>query len=160
MFLERESKVPSPQIELLDTTKILNPGDFPDQVASQVEHLQSKQPCDDEEEEDGKEDGDGIVDNKHLQLCQPLKAGYRTDPSSWYFHKKNQHFAVCSIQNIRIFVIDEERPQKNLTKSLNSQGIRRCSGNISWVLKEAVSAYFLQYFVKIFVARDLDICGT
>ena len=82
MFLERESKVPSPQIELLDTTKILNPGDFPDQVASQVEHLQSKQPCDDEEEEDGEEDGDGIVDNKHLQLCQPLKAGYRTDPSS------------------------------------------------------------------------------
>ena len=76
----------------------MNPGDFPDQVASQVEHLQSKQPCDDdeeddEEEEDGEEDGevedgedeedgDGIVDNKHLQLCQPLKAGYRTDPSS------------------------------------------------------------------------------
>ena len=74
MFLEKDSKVPSPQIELLDTTKILNPSDFPDQVASQVEHLQSKQPCDDdeeddEEEEDGEEDGDGIVDNKHLQLC-------------------------------------------------------------------------------------------
>ena len=62
MFLEKENKVPSPQIELLDTTKILNPGDFPDQVASQVEHLQSKQPYVDEE------DGDGIVDNKHLQL--------------------------------------------------------------------------------------------
>ena len=41
---------------------------------------------DDEDEEDDDEDdedgGDGIVDNKHLQLCQPLKAGYRTDPSS------------------------------------------------------------------------------
>ena len=47
------------------------------------------------------------------------------------FVKKIQHIAVCSIQNIRIFVIDEERPQKNLTKSLNSQRIRRCSGNIS-----------------------------
>ena len=43
---------------------------------------------DDEDEEDDDEDdeydgdGDGIVDNKHLQLCQPLKAGYRTYPSS------------------------------------------------------------------------------
>ena len=81
MFLEKESKVPSPQIELLDTTKILNPSDFPDQVASQVEHLQSKQPYDDDDDED-EEDGDGIVDNKHLQLRQPLKPGYRTDPSS------------------------------------------------------------------------------
>ena len=73
MFLEKERKVPSPQIELLDTTKILNPGDFPDQVASQVEHLQSKQPYVDEEddvedEDEDEEDGDGIVDNKHLQL--------------------------------------------------------------------------------------------
>ena len=68
MFLERTSKVPLPQIELLDTTKILNPGDFPDQVASQVEHLQSKQPYDYEEDVEDEEDGDGIVDNKHLQL--------------------------------------------------------------------------------------------
>ena len=69
MFLEKESKVPSPQIELLDTTKVLNPGDFPDQVASQVEHLQSKQPYVDEEDDvEDEEDGDGIIDNKHLQL--------------------------------------------------------------------------------------------
>ena len=73
MFLEKESKVPSPQIELLNTTKILNPGDFPDQVASQVEHLQSKQLYDEEEEDvededEDEEDGDDIVDNKHLQL--------------------------------------------------------------------------------------------
>ena len=83
MFLEKESKVPSPQIQLLDTTKILNTSDFPDQVASQVEHLQSKQPYVDEEDDvEDEEDGDGIVDIKHLQLRQPLKPGYRTDPSS------------------------------------------------------------------------------
>ena len=51
----------------------MNPGDFPDQVASQVEHLQSKQPYVDEEddvedEDEDEEDGDDIVDNKHLQL--------------------------------------------------------------------------------------------
>ena len=69
MFLEKERKVPSPQVELLDTTKILNPGDFPDQVASQVEHLQSKQPYVDEEDDvEDEEDSDGIVNNKHLQL--------------------------------------------------------------------------------------------
>ena len=69
MLLDRESKVPSPQIELLDTTKVLNTGDLPDQVASQVEHLQSKQPYVDEEDDvEDEEDGDGIVDNKHLQL--------------------------------------------------------------------------------------------
>ena len=69
MFLEKESKVPSPQIQLLDTTKILNTSDFPDQVASQVEHLQSKQPYVDEEDDvEDEEDGDGIIDNKHLQL--------------------------------------------------------------------------------------------
>ena len=49
-----------PEIELLDTAKILDPGHLPDEVARQVEHL---------------------------QLRQPLEAGYRADPK---VQSKNQ----------------------------------------------------------------------
>ena len=51
--LKIQSTFHPPKIELLDTAKILDASHFSDQVAGQVEHL---------------------------QLCQPLKPGYRTDP--------------------------------------------------------------------------------
>ena len=51
--IERNSNFQPPQIELLDTSKILDASHFSDQVAGQVEHL---------------------------QLRQPLEAGYCADP--------------------------------------------------------------------------------